>query len=264
MNPGVVEHVLSVSVVMPAYRAALTLERAVRSVAAQTRPPAELIIVDDASDDATPRFVEELQDEPWPFALRSLTLKENLGPGEARNAGWKIATGDWVAFLDADDEWLPRKLERQGAWMCRHPEYTWSAHRCVWPGSDAARDLHRHSEIDRFRLLWRNPVATPTVLMRRDVAPRFRPGWRHCEDLMLWQDVLSAGGRGALLHEPLARLGRRPTTLGGLTGDLPAMHAGEMRAVAHLRRERRMGALTALVWRTVLRVKYRRRQWIRQ
>ena len=78
---------LPVSVVIPCYRCAATLDRALQSVLAQTQPPAEIIVVDDASDDATPRVIAAL-----PPSIKKIRLPENRGAGSARNAGWQAAT----------------------------------------------------------------------------------------------------------------------------------------------------------------------------
>ena len=108
---------MKVSVVIPVFNRRGPLERAIRSVLGQSRTGCELIVVDDASaEDLAParRLVEEA-------GHRWLALPGNLGPAGARNAGADAARGDWVAFLDSDDVWLPRKLERQIDWHRRHP-----------------------------------------------------------------------------------------------------------------------------------------------
>ena len=88
------------------YRAAATLGRAVASVAAQSWRPAEVIIVDDGSDDETPKVLEELQGHYGTKWLKIVCLSANCGPGAARNVGWGMSTQPYVAFLDADDTWV--------------------------------------------------------------------------------------------------------------------------------------------------------------
>jgi hypothetical protein len=99
--------VASVSVVIPLYNKGRYIERALTSVFAQTCPPLEIIVVDDGSTDDGPERVQKLNDQRI-----FLISQENKGPGAARNAGLQIAGGKYVAFLDADDEWLPGFLER--------------------------------------------------------------------------------------------------------------------------------------------------------
>ncbi|HZS09399.1 MAG TPA: glycosyltransferase [Blastocatellia bacterium] len=97
-----------VSVVIPAYNAARTLEATVRSVQAQTVQDFEIIIVDDGSKDDTLAVARSIVDE----RIRVIS-QANGGVAAARNTGIKGATGKYVALLDADDLWLPHKLERQ-------------------------------------------------------------------------------------------------------------------------------------------------------
>jgi glycosyltransferase involved in cell wall biosynthesis len=102
---------VTVSVVIPTYNCAPRLMRALQSVAAQTYPHIEIVIVDDGStDDTTDRVAE------W-TAKSGATVRyvrqANAGPAAARNHGMRLASGDTIAFLDADDEWRPTKLEKQ-------------------------------------------------------------------------------------------------------------------------------------------------------
>jgi GT2 family glycosyltransferase len=105
-----------VSVVIPAYNASRTIAAALESVFAQTFTDYDVIVVDDGSADDTPSQVAH-----WADRLRFIR-QANGGPGAARNAGLKHAHGRLVAFLDADDVWMPRKLERQVAYFERYPE----------------------------------------------------------------------------------------------------------------------------------------------
>jgi GT2 family glycosyltransferase len=99
---------MTVSVVIPLYNKAATVERSVRSVLAQTMPDFELIVVDDGSSDRGPDLVAAMTDP----RIR-LIRQANTGPGGARNRGLAAAEGELAAFLDADDEWFPTYLERQ-------------------------------------------------------------------------------------------------------------------------------------------------------
>ena len=109
---------MSVSVVIPAYKAARTIGRAVESVIRQTSPPEEILVVDDGSPDAD-ALIEALR--PFGTAV-TLLRKPNGGASSARNEGIDRARGEWVAFLDADDYWEPEKLERQLAVAREYPE----------------------------------------------------------------------------------------------------------------------------------------------
>lgn len=105
-----------VSVIMPAYNAAPFILESVATVLSQDYPHLELIVVDDGSSDGTPELVQDL--DPRVRLLR----QRNAGPAAARNRGIAEARGELLAFLDADDLWLPGKLRRQVAFLQAHPE----------------------------------------------------------------------------------------------------------------------------------------------
>ena len=93
-----------VSVIIPAFNAAKSIERALRSVALQTLPPSEVIVVDDGSSDDTTAVAKAMQDEFHETQLVVIS-QPNKGAGAARNRAVEAATELYVAFLDADDEW---------------------------------------------------------------------------------------------------------------------------------------------------------------
>jgi glycosyltransferase involved in cell wall biosynthesis len=99
-----------VSVVVPAYNAAATLDETLCSVRAQTHRTLEIIVVDDGSSDETPTIVERHAAEDPRLRLLRQT---NAGVAAARNAGWRAAKADLISFIDADDLWAPTKVERQ-------------------------------------------------------------------------------------------------------------------------------------------------------
>jgi beta-1,6-glucosyltransferase len=98
------------SVVIPAYNVSGIVERAVRSAAAQTLAPLEILVIDDCSTDNTIEVVKALgRGIP---SLRLLSTPANGGPAAARNVGLRAAKGDWIALLDSDDAWKPGRLKR--------------------------------------------------------------------------------------------------------------------------------------------------------
>ncbi len=107
----------SVSVIIPTYNRKEVLQRALRSVFQQTHSPKEIIVVDDGSTDGTAQMVQS----KFPGVI--YIYQKNRGVSNARNKGIVTATGDWIAFLDSDDEWLPTKLEKQIEALYKHPHY---------------------------------------------------------------------------------------------------------------------------------------------
>ena len=102
MNP-------TVSIVIPTYNRSNSIRAAVESVLRQTWTDFELLVVDDCSTDSTVAEIKAITDP----RIRWMSTQQNMGPSGARNVGIQAATGDWVAFQDSDDEWLPEKLDLQ-------------------------------------------------------------------------------------------------------------------------------------------------------
>jgi len=99
----------TVSIIIPTYNREHLLGRAIQSVLDQTYQNFELIIVDDGSTDDTEKLVKSFNSEK----IRYIRHGENKGPSAARNTGIQSAKGDYIAFQDSDDEWMPEKLEKQ-------------------------------------------------------------------------------------------------------------------------------------------------------
>ena len=120
MNPGNDKQSYTVSVVIPAYNVETYIGRAIDSVLAQTRQPDEIIVVDDGSTDKTADVIKSYGSKVH------YIHQENGGASVARNTGIEAARSEWIAFLDADDEWLPEKLQLQIEHLKRNPDLIWT------------------------------------------------------------------------------------------------------------------------------------------
>lgn len=130
-----------VSVVIPTHNRAPLLARAIRSALDQTHCVFEILVVDDASTDNTRETVENMKDA----RIRYIRHARSRGGGAARNTGIHNAGGEYVAFLDDDDEWEPQKLEEQLKILKRHPVAM-----CAYQGEDnsMARTYQKKPTID--------------------------------------------------------------------------------------------------------------------
>ncbi len=128
----------TVSAIIPLFNKGRYIQRAVSSVLAQTFPPLEIIVVDDGSADDGPEKVLCFGDPRI-----SLIRQPNRGPGAARNAGLAIAKSKYIAFLDADDEWLPSFLER-GVSLLEDETARVAA---VWTGYYRAPSMKRNADL---------------------------------------------------------------------------------------------------------------------
>lgn len=240
-----------VSAVVPCYRCAGTIDRAVASVAGQTLRPAELILVDDASGDGTLERLQALARAHPPGWIKVIAFPVNRGAADARNAGWEAATQPYVAFLDSDDAWHRRKIELQYGYMAAHPDVALCAHRHEILESPEVP----HGEVgelsagtvSKASLLMSNNFFAPTMMMlKRDLPYRFLPGRRHVDDHLLWLQVLCAGHRFVRLSAKLAYTYKRPFGEGGLSGQLWKMEKAELENYWILQRDRCIGTFTAL------------------
>lgn len=183
-----------------------------RALACARGAGVEIVVVDDGSTDDTATLGPGLDGVTW---LR----RDGGGAAAARNAGAEAATGDWLAFLDDDDEWLPGKLPAQLAVLeGAGASFGTTGWREVFPDGTSAD--HRGPAAPAWgRLLQGNFVNTSTVLIRRDLfraAGGFDPSLRSAEDWDLW---LRAARRAPLVHLP--EILTRSYVRGGprLTGD---------------------------------------------
>lgn len=232
-----------VEVVIPAYNAERTIGEALDSVAAQTVPPERVIVVDDGSSDATAAKVRSFAaSHP---GLEVLCLQQaNAGLAAARNRGLELARATFVALLDADDAWLPQKLERQLALFERPGAERLGLVYCDFslmseegaPLADDEFELDPRVRGEVYqRLLHGNAVAgsASAVLIRRACLARvglFDETLVSAEDWDLWLR-LARHYEFDFVPEPLVRLRRHPANM---QKDESRMRAGELRVIDKL------------------------------
>jgi glycosyltransferase involved in cell wall biosynthesis len=213
-----------ISVVIPAYRAEKSIVSAIESALAQDSGGRELevVVVVDGSPDGTlakARSAAAGADDPG--RVRVLEQK-NAGPAAARNAGIVVARGEIIAFLDADDRWLPGKLAAQAAVL--EADTAIDLVGCTKNGFHY-RGKKRLFEPSFGELQWRNYFATSGVMARKaalEAAGLFDPRRRLSEDYELWLRI-AHGGRVILLNEPYVAY-----ATGGVSSRLWAMERGEL------------------------------------
>lgn len=168
-----------VSIIVPAYNAERFIGRALESAICQTYRDVEIVVVDDGSNDRTAEIIHAVRDS----RIRYLS-QTNRGQGPARNKGLRASTGGYVTFLDADDYYRPRKVERQVAFLETHPEF----------GAVFCNPLHFYSGAphrffgrsvniragDIFPALLRSSLINPNTLMIRSEI--LRNNFAFCED----------------------------------------------------------------------------------
>jgi glycosyltransferase involved in cell wall biosynthesis len=176
----------TVSAVLPAFNRAATLGRALESVLAQTRAADEVVVVDDGSTDGTDRLVAG-------FPSVVYIAQENRGVSAARNRGVSAAAGEWVAFLDSDDEWRPEKLQRQLEALERNPGHDVCHTDEIWiRNGRRVNPGRRHAKAGGriFRRCLPLCAISPSAAMIRrsllDAVGGFDEALPVCEDYDLW------------------------------------------------------------------------------
>lgn len=194
----------TITAILPTYNRAHTLPRALASVFAQTRPPDEVIVVDDASTDDTAAVVAG-----FPGA-RLLRLDRNGGASRARNAGVREATGSLLAFIDSDDVWVANKLETQLFYLQSNPQVDLlctgiTVNERSGKVASHGFDFRAPAAGWTFAELQTYPFSTPTWLIRREAFianGMFDESLANCEDLDFLARML-ARHRIEMLRESL-------------------------------------------------------------
>lgn len=192
-----------VSIVIPFYSHIEWLYEALESVFAQTYTNYEVIIVNDGSNEDMTDFLNK-----YSYRIKYI-YQENSGPGAARNNGIRHASGDYIAFEDSDDLWLPTKLEKQVSFM-EQSGAKWShvGFYYWWPETDKKVMVNSSRDYDDIFLQRRitTKIATPAVIIDRSVYNEgqfyFPEEIRNGEDDRLWT-TLAARYKIALVQEPL-------------------------------------------------------------
>jgi teichuronic acid biosynthesis glycosyltransferase TuaG len=230
-NENSVKEGIKFSVIIPAYNADKTIERALDSVLAQSYPAYELIVIDDASKDSTRALLETKYAECILFIQKI----NNTGSSIARNTGMDAATGDYFAFLDADDMWHKDKLMLMNTILTARPDITLFYHpytRTELADKKLPEDIVVY-KLPFIKLLPGNPVATSCIILRNKPQFRFEPTMRYTEDYDL---CLRIGYKHKLyfINIPLTQIFRKFTSSGGISENTWKMRKGEMRAYGRL------------------------------
>ena len=178
---------MNISVIIPTWNRADRLANALQSVFAQSRPPAEVIVVDDGSTDDTRRLVHSQ------FRDARYIYQQNKGVSSARNTGIQAASGDWIALLDSDDRWQPDKLEQQCEHLRARPDYKICHSDEIWiRNGRRVNPMKKHAKQGGHIFRHCLPlcaISPSAVLIHRDLFKEiglFDERLPACEDYDLW------------------------------------------------------------------------------
>lgn len=223
-----------VSIIVPVYRAQLYIAQTIEMVRRQTWENWELLLVDDRSDDGSVKAIEEalavyphhsikdipeeaerIEEYQWDDRRRILLIckKNNEGAAKARNTGLSVATGRYIAFLDADDIWFADKLTKELAFMEeKQAGFVFSAYEFGdEAGQPTGKVVHVPPQLTYHKALSRTVIFTTTVLIDREIIQDtlIRMPAVPSEDTATWWQILRGGHAAYGLDEVLA-IYRRP------------------------------------------------------
>ena len=201
---------VSVSVIMPAYNAANYISESIRSVQNQTFKNWELIIIDDGSCDDTRKIAHQFQANDQ--RVECLSLRANKGVAHARNIGTKMARGRYVAFLDADDIWLPNKLEEQLAYMRKEQSvFSFTSYKKITEhGMETNEVVRPPNVLQYFNLLIECPIGNSTVMYDTAILGKvMTPYITNREDYCLWLKIMKITKVGNGLDKVLTHYRKR-------------------------------------------------------
>lgn len=183
-----------VSVIMPCYNMEKYISDSIVSVQRQTYPHWELLIVDDASTDGTVAVIEShcQQDDRIHFTAKT----QHSGIADSRNLCIKMAQGHYLAFLDADDVWLPTKLEAQVRFMLeREVGFSYSSYDCIDENGQLLNKTVQAMDDLNYEAYLRNTIiGCSTVMVNTNVVGKVVvPNFRTSEDTATWLDILKQG-----------------------------------------------------------------------
>ncbi len=235
-----------VSVVIPIFNARQTVIRAVESVLSQSASDIEVILVNDGSRDDSLALIKEFKAA---HADENIVIidQKNGGVSKARNAGMRVAKGEFVAFLDSDDAWLPDKLSKQLDILDEEP----SLHLVgtTMNGEVFEKFFHKRfsrvTEITLKNLLFKNFFQPSTVIVRREVMSTvgfFDESQKYAEEGNYFMRI-AFGHKCALLNESLLNFGdgKRGFGSSGLSANVKEMEKGELKNLRYAYRHLNIG-----------------------
>jgi glycosyltransferase involved in cell wall biosynthesis len=205
-----------ISVIIPTFNRSGVVVRAINSVLDQNNKNFELIVVDDGSTDETELLLSPLNDSGQ---LKYFKIK-NLGVSSARNFGVSQAIGDWLCFLDSDDEWLPNKLQDQLEFVQKNSSYQIVYSEEIWIRNGVRvnpRAIHqKHSGWVFDKCVQQCFIAPSSVMLRKSLFHEmggFDPTFTVCEDYDLWLKISSLYEVGLITIPCIIKHGGSPDQL---------------------------------------------------
>ena len=218
-----------ISIVIPMFNASEFIGRTIGSCLSQTYLPKEIILVDDCSTDDSVKVVSKYIEE-YEGSVKIIleVLANNSGPSKVRNRAWNLASERYVSFLDADDRFLPEKLEVMHSFLERENTVVLLGHEYGIDKIDESSESE-YIELGVKDFLKKNYFTTSAVIVKREIEERFDETMRYTEDQDLFLRVTQKYNKTYYLNQELVLRDREMNEEGGLSGNRWAMRKGEMK-----------------------------------
>ncbi|MEL0659750.1 glycosyltransferase family 2 protein [Psychromonas arctica] len=192
------------SIIIPSFNSEKFISATIHSIISQSDIDFEVLITDDCSTDNTVKIIKEYQ--KLDSRIKLFTLDKNSGAGAARNNSIKYANGRFIAFLDADDIWLPTKLEKQIKFMLDNKyALTYSAYQKFDLDGDLGV-INPPLEVSYNQLLYSNVIGCLTAIYDTEhIGKQYMPLIRKRQDMGLWLSILKIIPKAYCLNEVLAK-----------------------------------------------------------
>lgn len=252
-----------ISVIIPVYNAEESIEKCLDSIKKQTwTGEFEIIVINDGSTDRSGEILENYRQKNPEMPIQ-LIHQENGGVSKARNAGLKIAKGDYIALLDSDDEWLPEKTEKQMKYLVNKNfrvdfiTSLWNDEKVSFPYAIGGNGL---VAINLNKLLFKVTGQTSTAIFKKKILENtgfFDERQRYSEDANYWMRI-SENNSMFLLPEKLVIAGNGKKSFGfsGLSANLKEMEKGIQKNISEMYRNKRINLLQYLFYFVFSKLKY--------
>lgn len=207
---------IKTTVIIPTFNRGTLLQKAVKSVLSQTQLPEEIIVIDDGSTDDT---LKQLQSIKSPL-INILHSNKNYGVSAARNKGIQAASGNWIALLDSDDEWLSHKHKEQVDYLIKYPFYNIIQSNEIWIRNGKRVNPHNH-HLKPENWIWESSlsrcyISPSSVLLKKNILQKyggFNENFPACEDYDLWNKIALEYPVGLVKNNALVKTGGHPDQL---------------------------------------------------
>ncbi|MBQ1928190.1 MAG: glycosyltransferase family 2 protein [Clostridia bacterium] len=205
-----------VSIITPSYNSEKYIKQTIDSVRAQTYTDFEMLIVDDCSTDRTCEIVEAIAKED--SRVKLIRQEQNGGAALARNRALENSTGRFIAYLDADDIWMPEKLARQVEFMCENKcGFSCTSYEVIDDnGNKLNKFVHMLEKVNYTGFLTNNLLQTVGIMVDTSIVDKkylVMPNMRRRQDAATWLQVLKSGVECYGLDEILAQYRRAENSL---------------------------------------------------